>query len=90
MPFPSDITIQEKRDAMCQNSASFASNCQGLKSYSLFDFANTHSSDSGRRLRCYNEDALTGTDYHYQRMFDKVKESTCATKMPQELMNITP
>lgn len=33
-----NITVQEKRDALCQKSGSLG--CQGLKSFSLFDFAN--------------------------------------------------
>ncbi|KAL9980813.1 hypothetical protein ACROYT_G009451 [Oculina patagonica] len=86
--FVPDISVQERRNAMCQNSVSFVE-CQGLNSFSLFDFANLHGSESGRRLRCYNEDALTSSDYHYRKTFDKVKGSTCAKNMPQELMNIT-
>ncbi|XP_078361328.1 uncharacterized protein LOC144645643 [Oculina patagonica] len=85
--FVPDISVQERRNAMCQNSVSFE--CQGLNSFSLFDFANLHGSESGRRLRCYNEDALTGSDFHYRKTFDKGKGSTCAKSMPQELMNIT-
>ena len=89
MPFfLSDITLQERRDDLCQKAFN-SENCKSSisKSFSLFDFAKQGS--SGRHLRCYKEEALSSSNYHYLKEFDEGKASTCVKNMAQELLKIT-
>ena len=53
---------------------------RNIKNFSFFDFPNLQSTERGRRLWCYNEDTLMGSDFLYHKKFDKEKDSTCAKR----------